>query len=360
MKLKRNTYANITPKLHPLEKNYNFTDDSFIEVSKSDEIIINELFEIIDKTDVFSTGNGEWDYLEREKRKNFIQNLKNKNFVQLKKDFSNFFRNDISYGYFSPSYKDCIKPVSTKQDEDNINIISQILCDIDSCNEFTDLSSFSQIFTERSIGNPFGLCFDDNVILPDSPRHYYYSFKIKSLLKNKSNCSVLEIGGGVGNLTNFLYEKFSSLTYYGIDLIPACLTQYYYLRKLGHQVNMIFDKKDIKSGEINLIPFHTSSSVIKSLKDIDLVFNSRSFCEMGLITVNDYFDNINNYIKPNFIYHENSNYLLFPNSKRHIEVLGSDFPIDYDQYELINMSITPFSGGNGRYREFLYKRKKSN
>ena len=357
MKIKRNSYPSISPKEHPFEENYKFTDDSILEASKSDEIIINELFEIIDKTDVFSSGTGEWDFLERIKRKNFIKNLIDKNFIQLKKDFSNFFRNDIGYGYFSPSYEDCLKPVSVKQDEDNINIISQILCDIDSCNEFTDLSSLSQLFTKRSIGNIYGLCFEDNVIHPDSPRHYYYAFKIKSLLKNKSNCSVLEIGGGVGNVTRYLYKRISSLTYYGVDLMPACLTQYYFLKKLGYSVNIIIDIKDIKPGEINLIPFEKSSSVLKSLLDIDLVFNSRSFCEMGLTTVNDYFEHINNYIKPTFIYHENSNFLLFPNSERHIEVLGSDFPVNYDQYELINMSITPFSGGNGRYREFVYKLK---
>ena len=80
---------------------------------------------------------------------------------------------------------------------------------------------------------------------------------------------------------------------------------------------------------------------------------------MGLNTVNNYFDKINNYIKPNFIYHENSNYLLFPNSERHIEVLGSDFPLDSEEYELTQMNITPFSGGNGRYREFIYSLKNS-
>jgi len=166
------------------------------------------------------------------------------------------------------------------------------------------------------------------------------------------------LGGGFGSLTRFLFEKISGLTYYGIDLTPTCLVQFYYLRKLGYKVNMIFDIRDIKPGEINLIPYDKSSLFIKSLVDIDVVFNSRSFCEMGLKTVNNYFEYINDFIKPNFIYHENSNYLLFPNSERHIEVLGSDFPINYDLYELNNMSITPFSGGNGRYREFVYKLKK--
>ena len=56
------------------------------------------------------------------------------------------------------------------------------------------------------------------------------------------------------------------------------------------------------------------------------------------------------------IYHENSNFLLFPDSERHIEILGKDFPIDTKAYNLIQMTISPFLGGNGRYREFIYKR----
>ncbi len=360
MKLKRNSYSKITQQTHPLEKKYTFSDDSLLEVSKFDSNIFHELFELINKIDLFKTGTGEWKYLETNKRKNFIKNLQNKNFMKLRVDFTNFFRNDISYGLSSPSYEDCFKPISEEQNQDNINLISKILCDIDTCVEFTDLSNLSQLFVERSIGNVYGLCVDDKVIHPDFPRHYYYAHKIKSLIKNKSKCSILEIGGGFGSLTRFLFEKISGLTYYGIDLTPSCLVQFYYLRKLGYKVNMIFDIRDIKPGEINLIPYDKSSLFIKSLVDIDIVFNSRSFCEMGLKTVNNYFEYINDFIKPNFIYHENSNYLLFPNSERHIEVLGSDFPINYDLYELNNMSITPFSGGNGRYREFVYKLKKSN
>lgn len=357
MIINRQSFVAIGPKNHRLEDNFKFTDDKVNPVSNDDDNVIDELFEIIQKTNVFSTGTGEWNYLETVKRKNFINNLKNKNYDQLKNDFNNFFRNEIGYGYFSPSYQDCINPVSSMQISDNINIVSQILCDIDTCCEFTDLVSFSELFSNRLIGNPYGLCFENNVIHPDSPRHFYFAHKIKKLLGLKSNCSILEIGGGVGNLTGFLLKKIPDLTYYCVDLMPACLTHYYYLRKQGYNANVVFDINDIKKGEINIIPFNESDSILKLLKNIDLVFNSRSFCEMGLDTVNNYFDKINNYLEPNFIYHENSNYLLFPNSERHIEVLGSNFPVDTKKYELTQMNITPFSGGNGRYREFVYSLK---
>ena len=60
--------------------------------------------------------------------------------------------------------------------------------------------------------------------------------------------------------------------------------------------------------------------------------------------------------KPEYIYHENSNFLLFPKSKRHIEILGDEFKIDKKKYNLEYINISPFSGGSGRYREFFYKK----
>ena len=59
-------------------------------------------------------------------------------------------------------------------------------------------------------------------------------------------------------------------------------------------------------------------------------------------------------LQPDIIYHENSNFLLFPESERHIEILGADLPINRSIYYLDNINITPFNGGNGRYREFLF------
>ena len=77
---------------------------------------------------------------------------------------------------------------------------------------------------------------------------------------------------------------------------------------------------------------------------------------MSKKTLNKYLSLINNKIKPEYIYHENSNFLLFPKSKRHIEILGDEFKIDKKKYNLEYINISPFSGGSGRYREFFYKK----
>ena len=100
-----------------------------------------------------------------------------------------------------------------------------------------------------------------------------------------------------------------------------------------------------------------SLKLLRKIKNVDIVFNSRSFSEMSSDVLNRYFKIINQTLKPLYIYHENSNYLLFPKSERHIEILGKNFGFNKSLYFLKNINISPFSGGSGRYREFLYKRK---
>ena len=76
----------------------------------------------------------------------------------------------------------------------------------------------------------------------------------------------------------------------------------------------------------------------KKIKKCDLIFNSRSLCEMDRKTVSSYFDFINS-CNVDYFYHENSNFLLFPNSKRHIELMSDDFPINSKKFkrEILNL-----------------------
>ena len=71
-------------------------------------------------------------------------------------------------------------------------------------------------------------------------------------------------------------------------------------------------------------------------------------------TISTYFDFINS-CNAKYFYHENSNYLLFPSSERHVEILADEFPINKNRFKLLTKYLTPFTGGMGRYREYIYK-----
>jgi hypothetical protein len=335
-------------KYHPNHKKYKFTKKKLLINKQKISNIIKNLSKYIKLYfNSFKNFGGEWEYLNKNRRYNYIKCLKENNLVSLNKNFSNFFRNDTSYGICTPSFSDFKN--FTK---------SQILFDIDIAKEFVGLQNLSSLSINKTVGNPYGLIYKKKIIIPDVLRHYYFAQKIINLIGIKENNKnlIIEIGGGYGGMAKILKLSKLNHIFIGIDLIETLLIQYYFLKKQGIKVKIINRVKDIKKDYINLVPYDYSEDFLKKIYNCSLLFNSRSFSEMSLKVLKKYFNLINNYLKPSYIYHENSNYLLFPKSKRHIEIVGNKFPINKNNYKLINLSISPFLSGGGRYREFLYKK----
>ena len=313
-----------------------------------DKKIVNEIIKFLGSKKKISNFGGEWEYLNLKKRKNFINALTSTNINELQNIFSNMFQNDASYGIVTPSF----------QDVKNLNFFkSQILNDIDAAIEFSNLKNINEINTKKYIGNPFGMKFNSKIVMPDTPRHYYFAHNLNKLMSAKKSYSILEIGGGYGGLVRMVANLNKKITYYSIDLLEGCLIQYYFLKKVGLNPRLISNFSDLKKNNINIIPYKKNSKLLEKINNCDFVFNSRSFSEMSFKVLKYYLSLINNKFKPKYIYHENSNYLLFPNSKRHIEILGKNFNINKKKYKLDKFNISPFSGGSGRYREFLYIKK---
>ena len=344
----RKSYASIEEKNHPCVKKEVFDFQniklSSLENNQLVEHMLNLFNEILPKE---NDGTGEWEWLQKNKQNNFINALLERKTGVVSEFLTNMFRNEATYGYLSPSFSDAILiPEMVKSD---------ILCNIDSCVEFSDISDIGDLTSVY--GNPYGLKVDKHCILPDTPRHYYYSYNISRLLEGDTPPILVEIGGGYGGLCLQNWKRFEgNCTIVNIDLCPALAVTYFYLVKNGIPVNLITEKnRELKANMVNLI----IAGEVKNLSDIipksDVVFNSRSLCEMHVDTITEYFYFINS-SEVKFIYHENSNYLLFPNSERHVEVIADKFPIDNKKFKLRSKYLTPFTGGKGRYREYIYER----
>lgn len=343
-KMQRKTFASIAQQEHPDTSLYQFDfSDTYVE-SYNDEGITSFLFESIYG---ISKPTGEWAWLHKHKQKNFLNSLIAKNVEETTRYLSNLFKSEASYGYVSPSYSDSLKDV--------LRVSSDILTNIDTCFEFSDLKLMSSLATEQC--NPFGLYTKTGKILPDTPRHFYYSSNIARLVNDNDNDpTILEIGGGYGGLCLQNYKRFNGrCTLINIDLLPALFAAAFYLLKNDVPVNILSSTNpEIKPGEVNLLLAEDNNLLSRLLHRCDVIFNSRSLCEMGQTSIQEYFNFINT-VDVRYFYHENSNYLLYPDSKRHIEVVASSFPVSADRFTLMANYISPFSGGSGRYREFIYR-----
>ena len=140
-----------------------------------------------------------------------------------------------------------------------------------------------------------------------------------------------------------------------VDIIETLLINYYFLRKYTKKKIIICDLQNPKKFDNKKIYLATRNYFSKLRLNIDIVFNSNSFSEMSKNDVKYYFKYINFY-KSKYIYHQNSDVLLYPNSLRHIEVLAKNFPVNKKKYKLILKNMSLWGSGSGRYREYLYKR----
>jgi len=345
-KKQRKSFASIQIKKNCQIKKFNFCYLKKINKSSSNTLIAKKILNLFSPyLNKIYEGTGEWNWLQQNKQKKFIEVILKKNSFSLSLYLTNMFRNEATYGYLSPSFSDCTR--NKKQ------VSSDILNNIDTCLEFTDLLKISNL--TNNVGNPYGLKLSTGFVLPDTPRHYYYAHNIFNLIKEKINPYIVEIGGGYGGSCLQLWKRFKGkVTIINIDLLSGIIVTYFFLKKNGVPVNIVYKKSEVKENMVNLIVFENQMSLKKIIPKCHLIFNSRSLCEMSKDSIKFYFDYINN-SKCKFFYHENSNYLMFPNSKRHLEIMSDDFPINKKIFSLQTKYITPFTGGDGRYREYVYK-----
>ena len=124
----------IEQKIHPDVKSREFVFESSNPNTEVFIDIIEELSIVLeDFLNQFDDGTGEWDWLQKNKQSNFINALKNRDINKMQKYFSNMFRNEVTYGYLSPSFTDVLNQ--------EIEVSSDILCNVDTCFEFTDLTT---------------------------------------------------------------------------------------------------------------------------------------------------------------------------------------------------------------------------
>ena len=90
---------------HKLSYKYRLHNKKLRKADKKDVQIVKEILEFflsINKD--YKVFGGEWEYLNKIKRKNYLKALIKADKKKLQVIFSNLFKNDISYGIVTPSF----------------------------------------------------------------------------------------------------------------------------------------------------------------------------------------------------------------------------------------------------------------
>ena len=109
--------------------------------------IASEIVAIVQEigTDRFANGCGEWNWLQDNKQQ-LYSGFEFQNIEDIAIKLRCMFKNDATYGYLSPSFLD------TKISLNSVK--SDILVNIDTCFEFTQIDSINKLGLSPNIGSP--------------------------------------------------------------------------------------------------------------------------------------------------------------------------------------------------------------
>ena len=289
------------------------------------------------------------------RRKEYLDAFESGDSATLGRLFANFFRNSGVAGTWSHNYYPNIVNGGRGVKK---GFVSAILEDYQVWKDLVEDRDISAV-SAPTVGNPWGYLMDGSLIMADSFRLHYHANKVQNLLSDINRPVVVEIGGGYGGFAYYLLNRREPCAYIGYDLpIVLAIQTYYLMNAFPEKKFLLFDSIETEiSGEIIekydviLMPhFHLPRLANDT---VDLFINANSLSEMDYPTINEYLTNIGRTCK-HFFFHENSDKTVL--NVGHQEVPASRYPIPAN-FKQLYKHYSPWGGGAGRQREYLYERR---
>ena len=188
---------------------------------------------------------------------------------------------------------------------------------------------------ECEVGSPRHCTLSGHKINFDDLYNVYAAWQIYRTFKelNRKPTTILEIGGGYGNLCNKLTSLFPNVKYIMLDLPETLVVQEYYLSQANPSKRLLtlsdIKNKNVKSilesdtYDVALLPAWYGPQLEQL--DIDLVVNARSLGEMNVEALEYYFDIIHNSLKLEGLFYCVNRY-VFTSSQHQLKL--KDYPFD--------------------------------
>ncbi|MFZ5447593.1 MAG: putative sugar O-methyltransferase [Thermodesulfobacteriota bacterium] len=298
---------------------------------------------------------GAWREDIRRRRQDYLDSLDAGDVKALEGLFANFFRNNGVAGLWEYGYYEEIVNGGKKTRK---NFVAAILSDYRVWQDLVENATLADA-APPGVGNPWGYFLENQLIMPNSLRHHYTARKVQNILQDVPRPVVAEIGGGYGGFAYHLLKWEKPCTYIGFDIpIILAMQTYYLMNAYPAKKFLLFENPEIRltkniidQYDIILLPnFH-----LPRLADntVDLFINTNSLSEMDYATVKEYLSQVGRTCK-RYFFHENSDREVF-NTGGHLEVAASQFPVP-DHFKCLDKHYSPWGGGSGRQREYLYER----
>lgn len=209
------------------------------------------------------------------------------------------------------------------------------------------------------VGNPWGCLIDGVLVTPKATRFHNNAMQLKNLLKACNGNVIAEIGAGYGGLCHYLLKEIPGIRYIDFDLPETLVLAAYYLiftfpeKKIFLYSEQELNEKNLSENDVILLPNYAIKAVRS--KSVDVFFNSFSLSEMTLEANKEYLANIYRLTKA-FFQHNNMDRKGVVN-RGFERIPASEYPINDNQFILINKNYDLFHSHFGDYKEFLYQIK---
>lgn len=266
----------------------------------SHEAIVAEIYEkfLKDTPETFwSEGSsGEWEWIEKNRRFDFIMQLRNRDLDGLGLSLRRFPQSPAWFGVVTPSATaGGNKRVLWQQEVSletfqNFHVLNNFLLTHPRGEGAQLLRSLglSPRLLETTVPSPLDSSRFEATLLADSPRHLYFASKTLSCTNPLDSPRILEIGigygGGLNSLLKLAQLQEQKISVFGVDLPPTLVLAYYILRIQGWSVDVVLhpgdlpDETEETEADICLVSSHLAGDYPFRPSG---VLNFRSFSEMG-------------------------------------------------------------------------------
>lgn len=200
-----------------------------------------------------------WEDVRRENLRPVMQALLTRDIEALRLMYLNFFRDPCSAGLIALPWSGALFGDASRELYRRF-YLSDVLHRIDYWKVKTEGRFQLSKLAGPGAGNPFGALIEGTLIRAGSEYHHYCAHRVIRLLKSQGEATVVEIGGGFGDMAYYLLRERRRVTYVNFDLPETIALASYYLLKAFPELRFLLYGEDdltttaIAAADVVLMP----------------------------------------------------------------------------------------------------------
>jgi hypothetical protein len=251
---------------------------------------------------------GWWEQVRRENLKPVVQALNNRDFAALESMYGNFFRDSCSAGLIGVPWNGTLHGNNSSKIYRRF-YLSDVLHRVEYWKQQTEGRFPLGDLDGPPVGNPFGALIEETLLRNGSEYHHYCAHRVIDLLATRSTsgrASVVEIGGGFGDMAWYLLRDLPNLTYINFDVPESiALASYYLLKSFPNLRFLLYGENELTKDAIagaDIVLMPAFELAVMPATSADFTFCSHVMSDISFAAMAEYLGNISRITRDGFLF----------------------------------------------------------